>query len=78
MQKQDEVVTGRRGSRRSCRNSCGELELGNMESVQVRWGKADSLPEFDRERGEKDRKLTGGSRVWSERTKITTGMKFRR
>jgi hypothetical protein len=26
----DAVVTGRRGSRRSCRNSCGELELENM------------------------------------------------
>jgi hypothetical protein len=55
-----------------------ELELENMESIRVRWGTADSLPEFDRERGEKDRELTGGSLVRSERTKVTTGMKFRR
>jgi hypothetical protein len=42
-----------------------------MESIQVRWGTADSLPEFNRERGEKDRELTGGSLVRSDRTKVT-------
>jgi hypothetical protein len=49
-----------------------------MERVRVRWGMADSLPEFDRDRGEKDHELTGGSLVRSERTKVTTDMKFRR
>jgi hypothetical protein len=48
--------------------------MGN--TVQVRWGTANTQMKLVREKGEKDRWLTGRSWAWSERMGVAAGGEF--
>jgi hypothetical protein len=45
-------------------------------TVHVRWGTVNTQTKLVKEKGEKDRWLTGRSWAWSERTGVTAGGKF--